>query len=59
MVKVFTKSGYEIWTKHDRLADVWEIFLSEDGDDYIGCADSLREAREMGKAWIKEMGWGF
>lgn len=46
MQKIATAKGYEVWAQYDSSADVWELFASEDGDDYLGCADTLQEARE-------------
>ena len=33
----------------------YEIFASEGMDDYIGCADTIPECREIARDWLK--GW--
>lgn len=40
-------NGREIWAHFDKSAEVYELFASEDGSDYLGCADTLTEARKL------------
>lgn len=57
-MKLLTKHtdlGREVWIKHDQSAEVYELFASEDGDDYIGCADTVAEARKVASQWFEEL----
>lgn len=35
--------GYEFWARWDADAEVFEVFLSEQADDYILCATTLED----------------
>lgn len=37
-------NGYEYWLVHNPIFDVFELFLSEYDDDYLGDFDSERAA---------------
>lgn len=50
----FPKQDLEVWAKWDDSADVFELFASESGEDYIGCADDLPEARKIAREWAQE-----
>jgi len=50
----FPAQRLEAWTKYDESADIYEIFASEECDDYIGCADTLPEARLVATDWARE-----
>lgn len=39
----------------DRTADVYELFASPDGDDYLGCFDTIQEATTYAKRHAKEV----
>lgn len=45
----------EVWIKWDAGACVYELFASEDGSDYIGCADEMDEARQVAREWFQEL----
>jgi hypothetical protein len=47
--------GREVWVNFDKDAEVYELFASEAADDYIGCADTLKEAREIAQWWFEEL----
>ena len=38
----------------DESAQVFEIFADRDCDSYIGCADTISEAKQIGVDWINE-----
>jgi len=38
----------------DASAQVFEIFADKDCDSYIGCADTIAEAKEISRNWITE-----
>lgn len=40
-------NGREIWARWDKEAKIYELFASNDGSDYLGCADTLTEARKL------------
>lgn len=46
--------GYEVWGKFDNSAQVWELFASKEGNDYIGCADDLNEAKKIAHEWVND-----
>lgn len=52
MTKIASRNGYEVFAKYDRTAGVYELFASDTGQDYIGCADSLSECRAIANEWI-------
>ena len=52
MTKVYEAGGYEFFVQFDRTAEVYELFLSETGEDYIGCFDSLDEARAYAELYV-------
>lgn len=57
-MKLLTKHtdlGREVWINFDKSAEVYELFASEDGDDYIGCADTVAEARKVASQWFEEL----
>jgi hypothetical protein len=39
----------------DTDAQVWEIFADQDRDSYLGCADTIPEAKAIALAWINEI----
>lgn len=47
--------GREVWIKWDESAEVYELFASEDGDDYIGACDTVIEARAAARDWFNEL----
>ena len=57
MKRIATHQGLqrEVWAQFDDTAEVYELFASKDGDDYIGCADTLTEARLVAQEWFSEL----
>jgi hypothetical protein len=49
----FPDMGREAWVKFDQDAEVYELFASKEADDYIGCADTLEEARQVAREWAE------
>jgi hypothetical protein len=51
------KNGYEVWLRLDNSTSPagFELFASEDCDDYIGEVDSMREARTFAAARFEEL----
>jgi 3-methyladenine DNA glycosylase AlkD len=47
-------TGREVWARWDRSARIYELFASEDCDDYVGCADTKTEAQAVAKQLINE-----
>ena len=47
--------GREVWIHFDESAEVYELFASSAGDDYIGCADTIQEAKQIASDWFKEL----
>ena len=40
--------------RFDSDAEVFEVFADKDCDSYLGCADTLREARQIAIDWLNE-----
>lgn len=38
--------------RFDPDSEVYELFASEECDDYLGCADSPEEAKRGARAWF-------
>ena len=51
---LLTWKGFEVWAHYDHTAEVYELFASEDAIDYVGCADTLAEARQIGRNWVAQ-----
>jgi hypothetical protein len=47
-------NGREVWAKWDESAELYELFASSTGEDYIGCADTREEAQAAAQAWIDD-----
>lgn len=43
------RTDLEVWARYDGAAEVIELFASEAGDDYIGCCDSIEQAKAFAK----------
>lgn len=41
-------------THYDVTAEVYEVYADADCDSYLGCADTLREARQIAIDWMNE-----
>ena len=46
--------GREVWAIWGATAEVWELFASKEGDDYIGCADTMPEAKKVARERFEE-----
>lgn len=53
-IMTFPDMGLEAWIQYDHSAGIYEIFASEDGDDYIGCGDSIDECKKYAREWAEE-----
>lgn len=47
--------GYEVFALWDRDAEVYELFLSAECDDYIGFAMSRADCKEVARQFYEEM----
>lgn len=47
--------GWQTWARWDEGAEVWEIFASDTGGDYIGCADTIEEAKDAARDYFEEL----
>ena len=52
--KILSAKGYDFFTIYDRDAEVFEIFLDERGESYIGCADTPAEAKKIARDYADE-----
>ena len=48
------KQDLEVWARYDSDAEVYELFASEEADDYIGCADTLNECQKVARSWFDD-----
>lgn len=55
MTLIHEMRSREYWVQLDRTADVYELFASPDGDDYLGCFDTIQEATTYAKRHAKEV----
>jgi len=46
--------GYQIYCSYDDVAWVYEIYSDANGSTWIGCADSIADARIIAKGYIME-----
>lgn len=46
--------GCEVWIHFDESAEVYELFTDSEGEGYIGCADTVKEARLVARDWFEE-----
>jgi hypothetical protein len=46
--------GYEVWVHFDKTAEIYELFTDDEGVGYIGCADTLTDARKVASAFFEE-----
>lgn len=51
---IYESNGYKIYSQFDRTAEVYELFTDTDGVGYVGCADSIREAKQIAKDFVEE-----
>ncbi|MFC4484291.1 hypothetical protein [Cupriavidus campinensis] len=54
LLQTFPDMGREVWAKWDEEAGIYELFLSQEADDYVGCADSVADARKVARDLAKE-----
>ncbi len=56
IVLSFQDMGIEIWAKWDSTAELYELFYSQECNDYCGCANTKAEckavAREIANEWM-------
>lgn len=45
---------WAFWAQYDEGADVYEVFLDENGESYIGCCDDIAQALRLIEEWIAE-----
>ena len=45
---------WAFFAQYDERDRVWEIFLDENGESYIGCFEGIPQARKFIDEWIKE-----
>jgi hypothetical protein len=44
----------EAWAEYDPDMELWLIYASKDGTDYIGAADNIDEARAVAREWFED-----
>lgn len=48
------QNDLEMWARWDADVEVFELTASEDGNDYVGDADNLTEAKKVAREWFNE-----
>jgi len=55
MNRLFPRDGRNLTVAvFDETAKVFEVFADKDCDSYLGCADTLPEAKRIALEWIEE-----
>jgi hypothetical protein len=54
MILIAKCKNLEVFAHFDDSAKVYELFASDTGGDYIGCADTLPECRKLAREWFTE-----
>lgn len=54
MELIYKHRGYEIFAHFDKDAELFELFTDTDGVGYVGCADDLREAKQIAKDFVAD-----
>jgi hypothetical protein len=54
MFLLLDSDGYQIYCSYDDAAWVYEIYSDSRGTTWIGCADSIEDARIIAKGYIME-----
>lgn len=54
LLQSFPDMGREVWAKWDEAAEIYELFLSQEADDYVGCANSVPDARKVARDLANE-----
>lgn len=54
MFLLLDSDGYQIYCNYDATAQVYELYLDSKGVTWIGCEDSLEDARILAKGFIME-----
>lgn len=52
------RRGNEVWAKHDGESGCYELFASEECDDYLGVTDTIKEARDFAAGRFQEIAAG-
>jgi hypothetical protein len=56
MNRLFPRDGRNLTVAvFDETAKVFEVFADKDCDSYLGCADTLPEAKRIALEWIEEL----
>jgi hypothetical protein len=55
MKLIATKKGHEFWVQYDEDAEAYEMFKSQEGDDYVGCFATIAEARAYIPQYLAEV----
>lgn len=45
---------YNFYLRFDDQAEVFELFLDSEGETYIGCFDTVEEAKRYTRQWMEE-----
>lgn len=45
---------WAFWAHYEEDAGVWEVYLDENGESYIGVCDDIPQALRFVKQWIDE-----
>jgi hypothetical protein len=54
MKRIYTKDDFEVWAHYNSDIDAYELFASNEGDDFLGEAANLVDAKEYAIDWVAE-----
>jgi len=51
---IASDKGFEVWAVWDDAAQLYELFADQDGESYLGCADTRAECRSVARYIIDD-----
>jgi hypothetical protein len=51
---VLRVNGREVWSLWDPTAETYELFAEPECKTFVGCADTIHEARSIASDWLME-----
>lgn len=54
LIATDAKQNLEVWATWDSGAQVYELWASENCDDWIGCADTRAESVAVAREWFAD-----
>lgn len=55
LIASFPDMGIQCFAKWDAELELYELVSKENGEGYIGSADTIREAKAFAREWFEEL----